>query len=226
MIDKKMLARVQEIARKIEHALPEQEQENPQVIVVTKTQSFEDISKLYALGMTHFAENRVDALLKRQEEFPQSDITWHFIGTLQSRKVKDLIHKVDYIHSVDRHALIQEIDKRATKTINCFLQINIFNESSKHGFSIDDISSVLDSIQDTNHISIVGLMTMAPFDASEDIIRQGFTKMKQLQTHIESLQLPKCPCHFLSMGMSQDFEIATSTGATHLRIGSAFFDES
>lgn len=219
-----MLARVQEIAKKIEHALPEKEQEHPQVIVVTKTQSFEDISKLYALGMTHFAENRVDAFLKRQAEFPQSDITWHLIGTLQTRKVKEVIHKVDYIHSVDRIALIKEIDKRADKVIKCFLQINIFNEASKHGFSIEDISAVLESIQDTNHVNIVGLMTMAPLDATEEIIRQGFTQLKQLQTHIESLQLPKCPCHFLSMGMSQDFEIATSIGATHLRIGSAFFD--
>ncbi|MBF0780416.1 MULTISPECIES: YggS family pyridoxal phosphate-dependent enzyme [unclassified Granulicatella] len=195
----------------------------PQIIVVTKQQLFEDISKLYQKGFTHFAENRVEALLDRQKEFPQTDITWHLIGTLQTRKVKHIINKIDYFHALDRFSLIDEIEKRAEKTIRCFLQVNVFQEESKHGFSIHELEHVVSYIKHTEHIEIVGLMAMAPFQMEYGHIRQGFAQLKKQQELIHQLHIKQCPCLYTSMGMSQDYTIALEEGATHLRIGSAFF---
>ncbi|NEW62938.1 YggS family pyridoxal phosphate-dependent enzyme [Granulicatella sp. zg-ZJ] len=197
--------------------------ENPQILVVTKQQVFEDISQLYTLGFRSFAENRVDAILKRQEEFPQEDIEWHLIGTLQTRKVKDIIDKIDYFHALDRQSLIDEIDKRATKCVKCFLQVNAFHEASKQGFYLDEIENILDYLHDKKHILVVGLMVMAPFDADCAVIKRVFQQVKELQLSIKNRCIPYAPCAFLSMGMSNDYKEAVEMGATHLRIGSAFF---
>lgn len=195
----------------------------PQTIVVTKHQSFADISRLYDLGFRHFGENRVDALLNRQKEFPQQDIVWHLIGTLQTRKVKQIVEYVDVIHALDRLSLVEEIEKRASSKMNCFLQVNIFEEESKHGFRVNELPDALKMISQQSKINIIGLMTMAPNGASPDYIRQGFAKLKQLQEVIATQHILNCPCFATSMGMSQDYIIAIQEGATHIRVGSAFF---
>lgn len=197
--------------------------ENPQLIAVIKTQSVEDISELYDLGVRHFAENRVDALLQRQEVFQQSDIVWHLIGTLQTRKVKDIVHRIDYLHALDRLSLIEELNKRLTKPLKCFLQVNVFDEDSKHGFTVEEIPEALNAVQNSQYISVVGLMTMAPLHCAHEELVSGFKQLKQLQESIANKQLQNCPCAYTSMGMSNDFDIATQEGATHLRIGSALF---
>lgn len=200
-------------------------QQIPQMIVVTKHQSFEDVSKVYEYGFRHFAENRVESLLKRQQEFLQADITWHLIGTLQTRKVKQIINQIDYFHALDRLSLIDEIEKRAKKIIRCFLQVNVFQEESKHGFLINELTDVLTYVTQTKNIEIVGLMTMAPYQLPLADIRKGFAMLKEQQEVIQRLHIKNCPCLYTSMGMSQDYTIALETGATHLRIGSAFFNE-
>lgn len=197
--------------------------ENPQVIVVSKQQSLEDISKLYDIGYRHFAENRIEELLFKKTNLPQ-DITWHFIGTLQTRKVKKIINDVDYCHSLDRYTLIDEIEKRAKQRVSCFLQVNVFEEEQKHGFSIDDIDHVLHYVSQLAHITVVGFMIMTPYKADETTIINGFEKIKHLQLYYKNKGIKNCPCQFLSMGMSQDYDLAAQYGATHLRIGSAFFE--
>lgn len=215
------------VLQNVENAFQKSEYDlYPQVVVVTKQQSLEDISKLYALGYRHFAENRVENLLNRQMELPYSDIVWHLIGTLQSRKVKSIINHVDYIHSIDRDSLIDEIEKRAVRPKNCFLQINLFDEPQKHGFKINEIESILMKISQYKMITIVGFMVMAPFNENPQIIASQFEKMKKIQKFYEEKGIKNCPCHYLSMGMSQDYELAIQFGATHVRIGSAFFMKS
>lgn len=196
-----------------------------QVIVVSKQQSLEDVKALYELGYRHFAENRVDKLLERQEQLPYTDIVWHLIGTLQSRKVKEIINVVDYIHSVDTKKLLQTIENRANTQKNVFLQINLFNEPQKHGFQLKELDDVIQFVSSLARVNVMGLMCMAPIDADEKLLHGKFKQLKMIQQTIQSQEILNVPCPYLSMGMSQDYKIAIENGATHVRIGSAFFEK-
>ena len=145
------------------------------------------------------------------------------IGSLQRRKVKDVINLVDYFHALDSVKLAQEIQKRAEHPIKCFLQVNISGEESKHGFAPDELDDVLAEIAQLDKIEIVGLMTMAPFEASQEELQDIFSKTHQLQKQLEKKQLKNMPFSELSMGMSRDFEVAVANGATYVRIGTSFF---
>lgn len=145
------------------------------------------------------------------------------IGSLQRRKVKDVINLVDYFHALDSVKLAQEIQKRAEHPIKCFLQVNISGEESKHGFAPDELDDVLAEIAQLDKIEIVGLMTMAPFEASQEELQDIFSKTHQLQKQLEKKQLKNMPFSELSMGMSRDFEVAIANGATYVRIGTSFF---
>ena len=145
------------------------------------------------------------------------------IGSLQRRKVKDVINFVDYFHALDSVKLAQEIQKRAEHPIKCFLQVNISGEESKHGFAPDELDDVLAEIAQLDKIEIVGLMTMAPFEASQEELQDIFSKTHQLQKQLEKKQLKNMPISELSMGMSRDFEVAIANGATYVRIGTSFF---
>ena len=145
------------------------------------------------------------------------------IGSLQRGKVKDVINLVDYFHALDSVKLAQEIQKRAEHPIKCFLQVNISGEESKHGFAPDELDDVLAEIAQLDKIEIVGLMTMAPFEASQEELQDIFSKTHQLQKQLEKKQLKNMPFSELSMGMSRDFEVAIANGATYVRIGTSFF---
>ena len=119
--------------------------------------------------------------------------------------------------------LAQEIQKRAEHSIKCFLQVNISGEESKHGFAPDELDDVLAEIAQLDKIEIVGLMTMAPFEASQEELQDIFSKTHQLQKQLEKKQLKNMPFSELSMGMSRDFEVAIANGATYVRIGTSFF---
>lgn len=138
-------------------------------------------------------------------------------------KVKDVINLVDYFHALDSVKLAQEIQKRAEHPIKCFLQVNISGEESKHGFAPDELDDVLAEIAQLDKIEIVGLMTMAPFEASQEELQDIFSKTHQLQKQLEKKQLKNMPFSELSMGMSRDFEVAIANGATYVRIGTSFF---
>ena len=189
-------------------------------IVVTKNRTNEEIQEVYSLGFRHFAENRVEKLLERQEAFPQEDIVWHLIGPLQKRKVKQIVNRIQYFHAIDRLSIMEEIEKRLESPLKCFLEVNVSGEESKHGFTTEEVIEAFEVAKQYANIDIIGLMTMAPFDTSEEKIRQYFHELKEITENIDSEK----PLQ-LSMGMSQDYPIAIEEGAHFIRIGTAWFEE-
>ena len=198
-------------------------QDQVNVIAVTKYVDIATTETLVKTGIQHIGENRVDKFLEKYQALKEYDLTWHLIGSLQRRKVKDVINFVDYFHALDSVKLAQEIQKRAEHPIKCFFQVNISGEESKHGFAPDELDDVLAEIAQLDKIEIVGLMTMAPFEASQEELQDIFSKTHQLQKQLEKKQLKNMPFSELSMGMSRDFEVAIANGATYVRIGTSFF---
>ncbi|MBO8176449.1 YggS family pyridoxal phosphate-dependent enzyme [Aeribacillus pallidus] len=198
--------------------------EEVQIIAVTKYVSNERAQEALEAGIIHLGENRDDGFLKKWEQFQDKPI-WHFIGTLQSRKVKNIIDKVDYIHSLDRLSLAKEIQKRASKPIKCFVQVNVSGEESKHGLRPDELIPFIEQLASFDRIVVVGLMTMAPFTDDETLIRRCFQQLKTLQLKVQALNKKYAPCTELSMGMSNDYIIAVEEGATFVRIGSSLVGE-
>ena len=172
------------------------------IIAVTKYVSSDIAEELVKTGIKHIAENRVDKFLDKYQALNNYDLTWHLIGTLQRRKVKDVINLVDYFHALDSVKLAEEIQKRANHTIKCFLQI-----------------------KNLDNICIVGLMTMAPIDADDQELDEIFSQTNELRKSIQEKKIKNVPCDQLSMGMSRDFDEAIQNGSTFVRIGSAFFKE-
>lgn len=195
------------------------------VVAVTKYVSVEDAKKVVSLGYNHLGENRPEGLLEKQEALQNEDVVWHFIGSLQSRKVKKIINRIDYLHSLDRLSLAKEIEKRADKTIPCFVQVNVSGEESKSGISPNELQDFIHSLSEFSKIRVIGLMTMAPKNDDETAIHEFFKKLKELQENVAKMGLDYAPCTELSMGMTQDYPIAIEEGATFVRIGSAFFNE-
>lgn len=193
-------------------------------VVVTKQRSMEEVAELYDLGYRHFAENRPEGLKEKQEHFTQSDIIWHYVGSLQTRKVKQVINDIDYFHALDRLSLAKEIEKRAENSVSCFVQVNVSGEASKNGVSPDDLLTFIESLQEFSKIKVVGLMTMAPIEASKEALKGYFEQLKALQVKVMEQNYPHAPCLETSMGMSNDFDIAIEAGATVIRVGTAFFE--
>ncbi|MGM7720287.1 YggS family pyridoxal phosphate-dependent enzyme [uncultured Metabacillus sp.] len=194
--------------------------EDIKVIAVTKYVSIERAKEAIAAGVHHLGENRDEGLQAKFQEIKDTAI-WHFIGTLQTRKVKSIIDKVEYIHSLDRLSLAKEIDKRATKPIKCFIQVNVSGEESKHGCSPEEVIDFVKGLEAYQNIKVVGLMTMAPFTDDQQLIRTCFKRLKMIQQEVQALKISTAPCHELSMGMSNDYEIAIEEGATFIRIGTS-----
>lgn len=193
------------------------------VIAVTKYVDSSITKDLVSAGIQHIGENRVDKFLEKYQALSAYPLTWHLIGSLQRRKVKDVIDYVDYFHALDSVKLAQEIQKRATKTVKCFLQVNISKEESKHGFLVEELEEVLEQFVPLDKVEVVGLMTMAPFEASHVELMSIFSEAKKLQERLAVRNLPHMPFTELSMGMSRDFAEAIACGATFIRIGTAFF---
>ena len=189
-------------------------------IIVTKNRTNEEIQEVYSLGFRHFAENRVEKLLERQNAFPQEDIVWHLIGPLQKRKVKQIVNQIQYFHAIDRLSIMEEIEKRLESPLKCFLEVNVSGEESKHGFKISEVFEAFEVAKQYAKIDIIGFMTMAPFEANEEEIRQYFHELKEISEEVRSEK----PLQ-LSMGMSQDYPIAIEEGAHFIRIGTAWFEE-
>ena len=193
------------------------------VLAVTKYVDVPTAEALLPLGVHHIGENRVDKFLEKYEALKGRNITWHLIGTLQRRKVKDVIQYVDYFHALDSLKLAEEIQKRSDRVVKCFLQVNISKEESKHGFSKEELLELLPELATLDKIEYVGLMTMAPFEASSDELKEIFKATQDLQLEIREKQIPNMPMTDLSMGMSRDYKEAIEFGSTFVRIGSAFF---
>lgn len=143
----------------------------------------------------------------------------HFIGSLQTRKVKEVINEIDYFHALDRLKLAKEINKRAEHKIKCFVQVNVSGEDSKQGVALKDVNTFIETLEQYENIEVVGLMTMAPLTDDESYIKSLFQSLKNKRDEIKALNLNYAPCTELSMGMSNDFHLAAEEGASFVRIG-------
>ena len=194
--------------------------QNVHIVAVTKEVDVARTEEAIAAGLIHLGENRPEGLNNKLQHIT-ANAKWHYIGSLQTRKVKQVINEIDYLHSLDRLSLAEEIEKRAHKTVKCFVQANVSGEQSKHGLSAEEVIPFIESLAAFSKIEVVGLMTMAPNTEDEAVIRSVFRNLKQLQQQVAALNLPHAPCQHLSMGMSNDFAIAIEEGATFVRIGTA-----
>jgi len=219
-------AKLEKINRKINEACQKVDR-NPdevKIIAVTKYVSTERAMEALEAGIKNLGENRDDGLLKKWNVLGDKPV-WHFIGSLQTRKVKNIIDKVEYIHSLDRLSLAEEINKRADRKINCLVQVNVSQEESKHGIALEEVMSFIESLRPLDNIIVAGLMTMAPLTENEQFIRECFHKLKELQEQVQACKFDFAPCTELSMGMSNDYSIAVEEGATMVRIGTALVGE-
>ena len=191
------------------------------VIAVTKYVSLEMVSSVLEAGPEHIAESRwQDAEHKWKVLGDQG--TWHFIGHLQTNKVKDVIGKFQYIHSLDRISLAQELHKKAIaadQEVNVFLQVNISGEDTKFGLSPEAVPGFLREIASLDRVKVIGLMTMAPLEGDPELTRPVFRGLRELRDELNQLALTPEPITELSMGMSNDFEVAIQEGATWVRLG-------
>lgn len=195
------------------------------LVAATKYIDEKEIEKLEACGCLYFGENRVQAFLDKYEQYHGKG-HWHFIGTLQKNKVKYIIDKVELIHSVNSYHLIDELEKQAQKhqlKVHILLQVNIAKEESKHGFDEEEMDQVMTYLKNCASLIVDGLMMMAPHIEKEQT-RIYFKKTKELLERLTN-EYPEYPLHELSMGMSQDYDIALEEGATIVRIGRALFKD-
>ena len=193
------------------------------LLAVTKTVEIDKINYAVENGITDIAENKPQELVKRYEVL-KDKVNYHLIGTLQTNKVKYIIDKVSMIHSLDRISLCEEIQKRAKNKIKCLVQVNISKEDSKHGlFKEEVIPFIIKVSKDYPKIKIMGLMTMAPFFEDNEKTRDVFRGLKNLSIDIKNLNIENVEMKYLSMGMSNDYEIALQEGANIVRIGTAIF---
>ncbi len=202
-------------------AILQQLKDKATLVAVSKTKPVEDIEVLYNLGQRDFGENYVQELVDKEAKLPK-DIRWHFIGHLQSNKVKYIAPFVHLIHGVDSLNLLKEINKQALKNnrvIDCLLQVHIADEATKFGFDDNSLNQLI-GIEELKNIRIVGLMGMASFSDDLQKVRNEFRHLKQT---FDQLQIPNHTLRILSMGMSGDYPIALEEGSNLLRIGSLLF---
>ncbi len=199
------------------------------LIAVSKTKPVEDIQALYNLGQRDFGENYVQELVQKQTQLSH-DIRWHFIGHLQSNKVKYIAPFIHLIQSIDNEKLLREVNKQAIKhnrTIDCLLQVHIAEEETKFGLNEEELQLLMYKIKtDKNNftnISVKGLMGMASNTTEEQKVRNEFQHLKRLFDPYSSLSTHNCQLTTLSMGMSSDYNLAIAEGSNMVRVGSLLF---
>jgi PLP dependent protein len=213
---------------KYQEILKELNNNNISLVAVSKIQSVEDIKKMYGLGQRDFGENYVQELVDKQSRLPR-DIRWHFIGHLQSNKVKYIAPFVHLIQGVDSLKLLTEINKQAKKigrAIHCLLQVHIAQEETKFGLDEAELEEIMNKLQQQStfqNVFINGLMGMASFSDNLDKVRHEMKTLKKLFDKYQSLSTVNCQLSTLSMGMSGDYKIAIEEGSNMVRIGSLLF---
>lgn len=198
-----------------------------ELVAVTKTIDVDVIKEAIDYGILHIGENRVQELIRKYEQIGNV-VKWHLIGHLQRNKVKHIIDKVDIIHSLDSYRLAREINKRAkniNRIIKCLLQVNVSGEKTKYGINPKDVEHILREIASLDNVKIVGLMMIAPHVEDVEQVRKYFKALKDIFEKIAKMNLQNVEMKYLSMGMSNDFEIAVQEGANIIRIGNSIFGE-
>ena len=194
------------------------------LLAATKTVDVDTINYAIEKGITHIGENKVQELLSKQDNIV--NVHHHFIGHLQTNKVKDIIDRVELIHSVDSLKLAKEISKQALKkniVMDILLEVNVGDEESKWGFDFDNIEAAINEIATLQNVRICGLMAIPPICNEPEENRKYFKKMYQLFTDIKTKNVDNCFMNYLSMGMSDDFDVAIEEGANLVRVGTALF---
>ena len=192
------------------------------LIAVSKTRTIQEIKQAYNSGQLKFGENRVQEIVDKQSKLPD-DIEWHMIGHLQKNKVKYIAGFINLIHSLDRISLAIEIDRQAKKEgriIDCLIQIKISKEDSKFGLKIEDFTDFYKNMETFKNLNVIGLMGMATFTSDIEVIDEEFKMIKRIYDNVASID-PKF--RVLSIGMSDDYNIAIKNGSTMIRIGSKIF---
>lgn len=186
------------------------------LVGISKKQPIERLQEAKKMGLKHFGENLSEELCEKYPLLP--DVTWHFVGHLQTNKVKKIIDKIAYLHSLDSLKLARIVDKEGVaynKKIKCFIQVNIGHEDTKSGVEEKEVASFYEKVKKLKNIELIGLMCLPPYFENPESTRKFFKKMKELNNRLSLKEL--------SMGMSHDFEVALEEGATFLRIGEALF---
>jgi len=201
--------------------------ESVRLVAVSKKKPAQMIEQAHAAGQELFGESYVQEFVDKAEAVT-APVCWHFIGALQSNKVKYLRGKVAMIHSLDRLSLAREIDRQWSKLdepIEVLVQVNLGGEESKAGVAEGALPALLEELARLPHLQVVGLMALPPYCPDPEEVRPYFRRLRELAAEVEALKLPGIEMRELSMGMSHDFEVATEEGATLIRVGSAIFGE-
>ncbi len=218
-----------QVEKRIEEACKKGKRKREEVtlIAVSKTKPVSMIETIYQAGVREFGENKVQELCEKYE-LMEKDIHWHMIGHLQRNKVRQVIEKAYLIHSVDSLRLAQQIEQEAAKlekTVSILVEVNVAKEASKFGIMLEETENFLKEISAFKHISVQGLMTTAPFVENPEENRIYFRKLYQLSVDMKRKNIDNINMQFLSMGMTNDFEVAIEEGANIVRIGTGIFGE-
>ena len=204
--------------------------EDIQLIAVSKMKPLDDIKTAFDCGQIHFGENRAKELQDKMEEYEQKEIQWHMVGNLQTNKIKYMVDRVNWIHSIEKAKYLKEIEKRASRidrVINTLIQINISGEDQKSGCAAEDVAEILEYAQGLEHVRVRGFMGMATFvnpDETEQV-RPQFKMLRNIRDDHRSYECANIQLDELSMGMTNDMDIAIEEGATMVRVGRAIFGE-
>lgn len=200
--------------------------ETVRLVAVSKTVSVERLREAVDAGVRHVGENRLQEALPKIETLDRDGVVWHFIGTLQRRKVKAVVGRFETIHSVDSLALAQEIDRRAQEAglrQRVLLEVNLGGESSKGGFEPTALLGALPALNRFEYLDIRGLMAIPPAVPAAEDARPYFRRLRELSRSLTALDFPNINMQELSMGMSHDYPVAVEEGATYVRVGTAIF---
>lgn len=197
------------------------------LIAVSKTKPAFMIEEIYSYGQRDFGENKVQELTEKYDVLP-ADIRWHLIGHLQRNKVKYIVDKACLIHSVDSLRLAQAIQEQAEKkgvTVPVLIEVNVAGEESKFGVSVEEAPALAEEIAKLGNLSLQGLMTIAPYVPDPEDNRDIFRQLKKLSVDIAAKNIDNVTMNILSMGMTNDYEVAVEEGATLVRVGTGIFGE-
>ena len=224
-----LASNLQEVERKIMEACDKagRAREVITLIAVSKTKPVPMLQEIYNLGVRDFGENKVQELTDKEPQLP-TDLRWHMIGHLQRNKVKQVIDKAVLIHSVDSVRLAKAIEAEAAKKdiiVQILLEVNVAEEDSKFGLKLDEVIPAVEEIATMPHVRIKGLMTIAPFVENPEENRTVFAQLQKLSVDIAKKNIDNVSVDILSMGMTNDYQVAIEEGATMIRVGTGIFGE-
>lgn len=222
-------SRLAEIRRRMNAACVRAGRDPASVVLVgaSKRQPLERLREAYDAGLRAFGENIAQEAVGKQGDLP-ADIDWHFFGPLQSNKVRLAVRSFSTLHAVDRLKIGRLLDRESVgreTPLRIFLQVHLGDEPSKHGFDPTDLAETLRPLADLEHVEIVGLMAIPPYEEDPELARAWFRRLREHRDALSELPEWSGWQGWLSMGMSDDFEIAIEEGATHVRVGSALFGD-